>query len=80
MVTVVNAGALAGYSGTDHLIDDSGIADIIGRQYRSVGDALRAADSRCWMAAHNGRPARRHRYTWVECRMANGETISAKSV
>lgn len=80
MITVIDAGAKAGYSGVDHLIEDSEIKDIVGRQFRSVGEALRAADARCYIAGHNGRPRRRHPYTWVEVRMADGTVRTHSSI
>ena len=80
MITITDAGALAGYSSTDHLIDDRAIKDIIGRQYRSVGEALRAADSRCFMDAHGDHPRRPHQYTWVEVLMCDGSKRTHKSV
>ena len=72
MVTVLNAGARAGYSGVDHLIDDRELKDIIGRDFRSVGEALKAADKRCWIDAYGPSPRRRHPYTWVEVRTSDG--------
>lgn len=73
MITVQDAGALAGYSGEDHMIEAGKIKDIIGRDFPSVGAALKAADSRCKI---RGRP---HPYTWVEVRMADGTTRTHKS-
>ena len=79
MVTVINAGALAGYSGMDHLIEDE-TSEIIGQKYRCVGDALRAADKHCHIARHGQYPRRAHPYTWVEVQMANGKTYRHTSV
>lgn len=80
MIKVIDAGALQGYSGTDHLIDDSEIKDIIGREYRSVKQALDAADKRCFIVSHGSNPRRNHPYTWVKVMMANGEIIERNSV
>ena len=80
MITVLNGGSLNGYSSTDHLIDDSQIKDIIGRQFRSVGDALRAADRRVFIDGTPSRKRRAHPYTWVQVQMANGAVNEHKSV
>ena len=74
MITIQNAGALAGYSGTDHLIDESEIKDVIGVQYRCVGDALRAVEKRCFNRG------RHHPYVWADIRMANGDVHHHTSV
>lgn len=79
MLIVTNAGALEGYSGVDHLIEDE-TREIIGRQFRSVGEALRAADRKCFIGRHGDRPRRAHPYTWVEVRFANGEIKTFRSV
>ena len=46
MITITNAWNQRGWSGTDHLIDDSRMADIIGRSYSTVGHARRAVEAR----------------------------------
>lgn len=79
MVTVIDAGVLQGYSGLDHLIEDE-TADIIGREYRSVGDALRASDKLAWIARHGNHPRRQHPYTWVKVQMARGQVVERQSV
>lgn len=79
MITVTNAGALEGYSGVDHLIEDE-TKDIIGRRFRSVGEALKAADRKCFIGRYGDRPRRVHPYTWVEVRFASGETKTFRSV
>lgn len=80
MITVKNAGALHGYSGTDHLIDESGVHDIIGRQFRSVSAALKAADTKCKMEGVGGRRTTNHPYTWVEVIHKDGSTTTHQSV
>jgi hypothetical protein len=75
MVTVVNGGALAGYSAWDHLVEGGDIAALIGRQYRCAADALRAAEARCWIGEPgSGSPQRRrnHPYIWLEVQMSSG--------
>lgn len=42
MLTVIMARNQRGWSGSDHLIDDSGLADLIGRSFPSLA-ALRRA-------------------------------------
>lgn len=79
MITVLNAGALHGYSGVDHLIDDQ-TSSVVGRQFRSVGEALQAADRKCFIDAYGDRPRRYHPYTWVEVRFASGEVRTFRSV
>lgn len=79
MITVINAGSLSGYSQTDHLIEDSAIREIIGKEFRSVKQALKAADDRCFLEKFLGRRIR-HPYTWIEVRFANGEVREFKSV
>lgn len=80
MITVKDGGALAGYSDSDHLIDDSDIKDIIGLEYRSVGDALRAAKSRCWMRGTYCHPGYQYSYVWIEVVFADGTTKVFKHV
>lgn len=79
MITVVNAGSLAGYSDYDHLIDDSQVKEIIGREFRSVGEALKAANKRCWIEVPPTGRRRSHPYTYVEVRMADGSVILGES-
>lgn len=43
MITITNARFARGYSGWDHLLDDSPLASIIGRTYRSLSAATKAA-------------------------------------
>ena len=45
MVTITSAGLAHGYSGWDHLITGHECEDVIGRRYRSVGEARRAAEA-----------------------------------
>lgn len=78
MITVINAGALTGYSSTDHLIDDTDVKKIIGKQFKSVKAALKAADKNCFM--ETAKVYRNHPYTWVEVKMASGETSTHRSV
>lgn len=80
MINVLNAGALHGYDSNDHLIEEDELKDIIGLSFRSVGDALRAADNRCYIARHGNHKRCSHPYTWIEVRMANGEIREHKSV
>lgn len=80
MITVKDAGALKGYTGVDHLIEDSECHEIIGRQFRCVRDALRAAERRCWIAAYSGHPRRRHFLAYVEVLFADGTTGRFSSV
>ena len=79
MITVIDAGARQGYSSTDHLIDDSELAEIIGKKFSSVGKALVAADKRCWMDGRPGVKRRRHPYTWVEVMFADGTKLTKSS-
>lgn len=43
MITIKSAGLRYGYSGYDHLITGEECSDIIGRRFRSVGEARRTA-------------------------------------
>ena len=45
MITVMNAFIRRGFSSVDHYITGRECLDIIGRSYRSVGEATKAADS-----------------------------------
>lgn len=47
MITITNARTQRGWSPTDHLIDDSRLAEVIGVSYASVEHARRAVASRC---------------------------------
>ena len=44
MVTIITASLAQGYSGNDHLITGRECEDVIGREFRSVGEARRAAE------------------------------------
>lgn len=44
MITIKNAYHKRGYSGRDHLLSDSELEPVIGRQFRSVAEARRAAE------------------------------------
>ena len=79
MITILDAGPLMGYSENDHLIEADEIKDLIGRQFRSVGEALKATDARCYIGSYGGRAAHPHPYTWVEVRTASGEVQNHKS-
>lgn len=46
-MTVINAWTQHGWSCSDHLIDDSRLADMIGRRYQSLAALKREADRRC---------------------------------
>ena len=43
MVTIISAGYRHGYSGWDHMITGRECEDVIGKSYRSVGEARIAA-------------------------------------
>lgn len=45
-IEVTQAWTQRGWCPTDHLIDDSRMDEIVGRSYRTVADALRAARKR----------------------------------
>lgn len=69
MITVTKAGFSQGYTGYDHLLDSTGMADVVGRSFRSVGEARKAArqaagpqDRRCSLTP-----------VWVEVMFADGE-------
>lgn len=79
MIIVKNAGALQGYSSTDHLIDSSACLELVGRQFRSVAQALKAADKRCKME-RPGHGYTSHPYTFVEVLFADGSTRWFSSV
>lgn len=79
MVTLIEARALSGYSGQDHLIEDE-TSEIIGMEFRCVGDAIRAADKRVFIARHGDVPRRSHPYTWVKCELSNGHIVERTSV
>jgi hypothetical protein len=80
MITVIDAYALNGYSGYDHLIDDSKLKEIIGQEFRSVGEALKAADKRCFIDAPPTGRRRQHPYTGMKVRMADGSVHEHYSV
>jgi hypothetical protein len=42
MITITGIGSKHGYSGYDHLIDDSPLQDLLGQQFRSVRDLHKA--------------------------------------
>jgi hypothetical protein len=46
MVTITKAWTQRGWSSTDHMIDDSRLAEVVGVSYRSVEHARRAAAAR----------------------------------
>jgi hypothetical protein len=73
-VTVVSGGGLRGFSGVDHLIDDSQIAEMVGSKYRSGRHALRESDKRCFLGAYGSQPRKNHPFTWLEVRGKNGIT------
>lgn len=60
MLTITNCGYRHGYSGEDHLLDDSEFQPAIGRDFRSLRDASRAIN----------RMASRAIPIWVEYRVA----------
>lgn len=45
MITILDARLRKGYSGVDHYITGYECDDVIGRKFRSVGEARKAADS-----------------------------------
>lgn len=45
MITLTNAYHKAGYTRIDHQLDDSPVQALVGRQFRSVGEAKRAVTS-----------------------------------
>ena len=74
MITITEAFVASGYSGCDHLLTGRECDDVIGRQFRSVGEACQAADS---AAERNGdrRAVGGGPHCRVTCRMASGETV-----
>lgn len=46
MIKVINAWTQRGWSPADYLIDDSRLTEIVGREYRTVEHAARAARAR----------------------------------
>lgn len=72
MITVTDAGIKAGYTGHDHLIDSAdqdNVRSVVGRQFRSVAEARRAAER-----AYESACDRRVRIApiWLTIRLANG--------
>lgn len=63
MITVTHAYTQRGWDPCDHLIDDSAMTEIIGREFRSVADAMRAARKR----------ADRRGYAAIQYRLPNGQ-------
>lgn len=63
MIEILEAYTQRGWSQSDHLIDDSRIAEIIGRRYATVEHAMRAARAR----------ADRRGYAAIRYRDAAGE-------
>ena len=78
MITIIEAGALTGYSQTDHLIDETEVKKIVGKQFPTVKKALAAADSKCFMETAKG--YKKHPYTWIKVKMADGSIKEFKSV
>jgi len=71
MVTILRAGYQHGYSRYDHLITGHECEDVVGRAYRSVGEAQTAA----WRAAARLADRRvTHAPIWLEVRFADGST------
>jgi len=46
-ITITDAYTQRGWSQHDHLIDDSDIARMIGREYADLAEAMEEADERC---------------------------------
>lgn len=70
MITIISAGIKYGYSGEDHYITGSECNSVIGREYRSVRDALAAASR---AASDEGEGAVRTSPVEIEVRFAHGE-------
>lgn len=69
MIVVKNAWHKRGYSGLDHLLADSELEPIIGRQFRSVNEAKEAAER-----LSSGTSGRANVPIGVECLFADGST------
>ena len=75
MITIADAGYSHGYSGHDHLLDDSALKGLIGRDFPSV-KAARAAANR----VEKSNPKDRRCNTspiYLEVILPNGEKVSA---
>jgi len=73
MITVTDAGIQGGYTGLDHLIDDydrANVYSVVGRTFRSVGAAKKAAE-RAYESACDSRVRLAH--VWVTVLLPNGE-------
>lgn len=46
MILITNAYTQRGWSSCDHLIDDSRMAEIVGREFKTLAGAMRAARAR----------------------------------
>jgi len=71
MITIVDAGIAHGYSSDDHLITGREASGVIGRQFRSVREALTAARIEAGENCDRGLSVDT---VEVEVRFANGET------
>jgi len=80
MITVLDAYALTGYSRYDYLINDADLRQIVGKQFKTVGAALKAANDRCWIEVPGHKKARRHPFTGIRVKFANGTTGEYKSI
>jgi hypothetical protein len=80
MITVEQAYALEGYSGHDHLIDDSRLAEIEGKEFRSVAAAMDAACRRCYIGGTPSIARRRHGAVGLRIRFSNGAVETRSSM
>jgi len=69
MITVKNAWHKRGYSGSDHLLADWELEPVIGRQFRSVNEAKKAAAK-----LSTGTSGRANVPIGLECLYADGST------
>lgn len=75
VITLEHACHARGYTGWDHLLDDTPLSDLIGRRYRSVGEARRAAE-RVSMRSQDRRC--RNAPVRLTVRLASGEIVEVR--
>lgn len=74
MVTIIDAGPAAGYSGWDHLLTGREADAVIGLSYRTVRAACDAADRAVEKEADH-RAVGGGAHVWVKLRMADGSVV-----
>jgi hypothetical protein len=70
MITVLRAGLNMGYTGYDHMISGNECDDVVGRSFRSVTEARRAAER---AVERNADRRVRTAPIWLEVRFRSGE-------